>query len=191
MAENSRALCLPPYRKPGLNDIRHPDIVKLLEPIWLTKAETAKRTRQRIEGVFDFAAGHGLHDHANPARIALLKDALPKRAKHLTKSKPHPAMLAARVPAFYAALSRQDWMSSIALRWTILTGVRTEETLGATWDEIFRKDRLWVIPAERTKTYEEFVVPLTDEMLLVLERLHAMRGTIPSFSGHRRSRTDP
>jgi len=75
-----------------IGDIRHPDIVRLLEPIWLTKAETAKRTRQRIESVFDYAAGHGLFDRANPANIALLRDALPSRAKHLTKSKPHPAL---------------------------------------------------------------------------------------------------
>tara|TARA_B110000263_G_C14964471_1_gene354149 strand:+ start:143 stop:412 length:270 start_codon:yes stop_codon:yes gene_type:complete len=54
-----------------IGEIRHPDIVRLLEPIWLTKAETAKRTRKRIESVFDFAAAHGIFDRANPANIAL------------------------------------------------------------------------------------------------------------------------
>jgi hypothetical protein len=56
-----------------IGEIRHPDIVRLLEPIWLTKAETAKRTRQRIESVFDFAAAHGIFDRANPANKAVHK----------------------------------------------------------------------------------------------------------------------
>jgi len=162
-----------------IGEIRHPDIVRLLEPIWLTKAETAKRTRQRIESVFDFAAAHGIFDRANPANIALLKDALPRRAKHLTKSKPHPAMPASQVPSFYAALCRQGSMSALALRWTILTGARTDETLKATWDEISRKDRVWVIPPERTKTYDEFVLPLTDEMMDLLDKLEEVRNNHP------------
>jgi hypothetical protein len=93
-----------------IGDIRHPDIVRLLEPIWLKKAETAKRTRQRIESVFDYAAGHGIFDRANPANIALLRDVLPSRAKHLTKFKPHPALGVDRIPTFYAALAQEEPM---------------------------------------------------------------------------------
>ena len=66
-------------------------------------------------------------------------------------------------------------MSALALRWTILTGARTDETLKATWDEISRKDKVWVIPPERTKTYDEFVLPLTDEMMDLLDKLEEVR----------------
>ena len=162
-----------------IGDIGHPNIVRLLEPIWLKKAETAKRTRQRIESVFDYAAGHGLFDRANPANIALLRDALPSRAKHLTKSKPHPALDVDRIPAFYAALAQEESMSALALRWTILAGVRTTETLGAQWVEIHRHGRVWIIPPERTKTYEEFSVPLTEVMMVLLCKMQLIRRNHP------------
>jgi len=70
-------------------------------------------------------------------------------------------------------------MSALALRWTILTGARTDETLKSTWDEISRKDRGWVIRPERTKTYDEFVLLLTDEMMDLLDKLEEVRNNHP------------
>ena len=70
-------------------------------------------------------------------------------------------------------------MSAHALRWTILAGVRTTETLKAQWGEIHRHERVWIIPPERTKTYEEFSVPLTEAMMVLLDKMQLMRRNHP------------
>lgn len=72
----------------------------------------------------------------------------------------------ADVPLFMRELVAFDTPSARALQWTILTGARTGETLGARWSEI--QGDLWVIPDARMKEGEEHQVPLTPEMLALL-----------------------
>lgn len=50
-----------------INEISKSDIVSVLNPIWLTKNETASRVRGRIESVFDYAKAMEFRTKDNPA----------------------------------------------------------------------------------------------------------------------------
>ncbi len=90
-------------------------------------------------------------------------------------------------PAFYADLQGRDAMSALALRFTCLTGGRTSEVLEMRWPEIDFKARLWTCPAVRMKGGIEHRVPLTDEMLAIVEPLQAMASDYV-FEGQKRNR---
>jgi integrase len=79
------------------------------------------------------------------------------------------------VPTFYADLKTPNAMAANALRFTCLTGSRTNEVLGMKWDEIDFNPRLWMCPLERMKTGKKHRVPLTDEMLAILAPLQALK----------------
>ncbi|MBC7580335.1 MAG: integrase family protein, partial [Tardiphaga sp.] len=111
-------------------------LVKILEPIWATKSETASRVRSRVELVLDWAKVHGHREGDNPARWrGHLDQILPKRSK-VKRVRHHPAMPFAEVPAFVADLRKRNALSARALEFAILTAARTNEIIGATWTEI-------------------------------------------------------
>jgi integrase len=89
------------------------------------------------------------------------------------------------VPAFYADLKTRNAMSAHALRFTCLTGSRTSEVLGMRWDEIDFDSQLWTCPVERMKTGEEHRVPLTNEMLSIIEPLQTLKSDYV-FEGQKR-----
>ena len=132
--------------------------------------------------MLDVARSKGFRSGENP--VTAIKDAgaLPKVT---AKPKHHKAMRWQDVPAFYADLKTRTAMSANALRLTCLTGSRTSEVLGMRWDEIDCEGRLWTCPAERMKTGEEHRVPLTDEMLSIIEPLKAMQSDYV-FEGQKR-----
>jgi integrase len=145
------------------------DIVDLLRPMWATKQQTARRVRGRIEAILDYAADPDDHAWRNPAAAAerLLK-ALPK-VKHTVKS--HAALPYTQVAAFVRDLRKGKGPAAAALEFVILTACRTSEALGATWDEIDTPQRLWCLPAARTKGGREHRVPLSGPALAVLDRV--------------------
>jgi len=75
------------------------------------------------------------------------------------------------VPKFYADLRTRKAMAAKALMFTCLTGSRTGEVLGLRWEEINFETQPWTCPADRMKTGEAHRVPLTDEMLSIIEPL--------------------
>ena len=152
------------------------DVLAILKPIWQTKAETATRIRSRIELVIDAAKAQSLSEAPNPARWkGHLDKLLPKRTK---ASKGHHAALDyQQMPAFYKRLmTERDSLSATALAITILTACRTSEVLLAQWSEIDLIAKMWVIPANRMKAGNEHRVPLTAEVLSLLERLPTREG---------------
>ncbi len=152
------------------------DVLAVLKPIWQTNAETAARTRSRIELVIDAARAHNLSDAPNPARWkGHLDKLLPRRNK---ASKGHHAALDyQQIPAFYQRLmTERDSLSANALAITILTACRTSEVLHAQWEEIDFTAKMWVIPARRMKAGNEHRVPLSDKVLSLLGRLPTREG---------------
>ena len=144
-------------------------VLKALEPIWTTKPETAGRVRGRIELVLDWAAVRGHRKGENPARWrGHLDKLLPARSK-VRKVKHHPALPYDELPAFMAALRGQEGIAARALEFTILTVARTNETIGASWDEIGAHAKLWTITAERMKAERDHRVPLSKRALAILE----------------------
>ena len=150
-----------------VDQITTADLVRVLLPVWHSKAETARKLKTRLGVVmrWSIAAGHRTDDPAGPALAA----ALPRHtapAQHLA-SLPH-----AEVPA---ALDKLDalpraWPPTVAcLRFLAATAARSGEARFATWDEIDLKTRTWTVPAERSKTSREHVVPLSSAALDALE----------------------
>ncbi|HOB95119.1 MAG TPA: integrase arm-type DNA-binding domain-containing protein, partial [Aquabacterium sp.] len=154
-----------------VRDITTAHVIKVLDPIWLTKTETATRVRSRLELVLDFAAARGLREGPNPARWrGNLDAALPKPAE-VAKVQHHPAVPVADVAAVMARLRQQQGMGARALEFAVLTAARSGEVRGATWAEFDLEKALWTVPAERMKARREHRVPLTAPALALLAAL--------------------
>lgn len=152
-----------------VGDITVQHVSKILQPIWPTKTETARRVRGRIERVLDWATVQGLRKGDNPARWrGLLEHVLPKRPT-ATTVRHHPALPYALVPQFMAELAKQIGEGARALEFTILTGSRTSEALGARWDEIDLMSSIWTVPPNRSKTGRAHRVPLSWGVKAILE----------------------
>jgi len=150
-------------------------VLKVLEPIWTAKPETAGRVRGRIEKILDWAKVRTYRDGENPARWrGHLDNLLPKKSK-VAKVEHHAALPFGELPAFLAALREQDGIAARALEFAILTAARTGETLGATWAEIDLLDKTWTVPAGRMKAGKEHRVPLSARALDILEQMRAHR----------------
>jgi integrase len=146
-------------------------VLKILEPIWTSKTETAGRVRGRLESVLDWAAARGYRGGENPARWrGHLDKLLPARTK-VAKVRHHPAMPYAEMPSFMAELRDCSVISARALECAILTAARTGEVIGAQWSEIDLGAGIWTIPAERMKVGREHRVPLSDRAVEVLSQL--------------------
>lgn len=156
-----------------IDQIDAPVITKALTPIWQTKGETARRTKQRIARVLDAAIASDLRPGPNPA--ASVGAALGKKrrkAEHLA------AMPYADVSAFYARLESSEMApaSKAAFQFLILTAGRTSEVLNAAWVEIDLRKRVWTVPPDRMKAGEEHKVPLSDEAVRVLKSVRGYTG---------------
>lgn len=167
-------------------------VLAVLEPIWLTKPETARRVRGRIERVLDAAKVRGLRplDSVNPAtwrgHLAIL---LPSQSKQ--ERGHHAALPWKEAPAFMKALRKRPAVSARCLEFIILTAARSGEALGATWSEVDLTAKVWTVPASRMKAGKEHVVPLSEAAVAVLktvrpdevngaDRIFAVDGTIRS-----------
>ena len=145
------------------------DVLAILEPIWHTKTETAKRLQGRIETIFDWASAKGLRLQSNPAQWRGHLDKLLPSPQKITKRKHHPALPFPELPAFMKLLSTQTGMGARALEFTILTGARSGEVRFATWDEFDLESRVWTIPAARMKAKKEHRVPLSGAAIAIVE----------------------
>ena len=160
-------------------------ILRILEPIWTTKTETASRLRSRLENVLDWATTRGYRTGDNPARWkGHLENLLPKPSK-VKKVEHHAALPYPQMHSFIQALRYHDHISALALEFLVLTAARTSEVIAATWDEINLHEMIWVIPANRMKAQREHRVPLSSRCLEILHKALNMRQSDFIFSGGR------
>ena len=168
------------YAYPIFGDIALADVdtdlvLKAIEPIWISKAETASRVRQRIETVLDWARARGYAEGENPARLRghldniLAKTAKVKRVKH------HPAVPYKQISEFMEQLRERKGSSALALEFMILTAARTGEIRGAKWEEIDLTANVWTVPAERMKAGREHRIPLSKRAVAILMSIHSNR----------------
>jgi integrase len=159
----------------SVSDVDTDLVLKAIEPIWISKAETASRVRQRIETVWDWARARGYVQGENPARLRghldniLAKTAKVKRVKH------HPAVPYKQISEFIIHLRDRTGSSALALEFMILTAARTGEVRGATWCEIDLTAGVWTIPAERMKAGREHRIPLSDRSAEILTCIQSNR----------------
>jgi integrase len=151
-------------------------VLRVLEPIWQTKTETANGVRGRIEAVLDWAKTRELRQGENPARWrGHLENLLSKRSK-VRRVEHHKALPFAEIGFLMTELRAQQGIAARALEFTILTAARTGEALGARWSEIDLSGRVWTIPAERMKKGDkEHRVPSSDAALTVLGAMADIR----------------
>lgn len=151
-----------------VNEIEGPQIRKALLPIWLSKPETARRVRQRIGAVLDWAYVNGFRESEAPLRS--LSKGLPRQPKddgHFA------AMSYTDIPAFITKLRERSSVGRLAMEVLILTAVRSGEIRGATWGEIDLDKAIWTIPASRMKMGRPHSVPLAAQVIEALERAKA------------------
>lgn len=154
-----------------VRDIDQSHVMQVLEPIWLTKTETAKRLRGRIENVLDWARVRGYRSGENPARWRGHLDMLLPTPGKVQRTKHHPALPFSDLGEFMVKLRQQEGTGARALEFAILTAARSGEVRGASWSEIDMADATWTIPADRMKAKREHRVALNKEALALLESL--------------------
>lgn len=156
-------------------DITKHHIVEILRPIWVDKPETAKRVRQRIESVFDYAMAMELRTTDNPARLKGNLETLLPATK--VKVKSQPALPYKDIGRFVDALRTNSTPITLGLELLILTAARSGDVRGARWEEVDLVEKVWTISGDRMKAGKTHRVPLSDRCL---EILHTMK---PKDSG--------
>jgi integrase len=148
-----------------VDQIDTPDVLRVLSPIWLAKPETARRVKQRIGTVLDWAKAAGFRTGENP--VDGVSQGLPKQPD---RKNHHAALPYNDVPAFIRGLRASDnsEIAKLAFEFLILTATRTNEVLGMRWSEV--ENDIWTIPEERTKVGRAHRVPLGPHALQVLQR---------------------
>jgi integrase len=158
-------------------------VLKVLEPIWETKTETASRLRGRIESVLDWATVRNHRQGENPARwrghlaLTLPKPSMVQKVSH------HNALSYEAVGVFIAALRERTEISARALEFIVLTATRTGEVIGADWSEVDLANGIWNIPAHRMKAEVEHRVPLSSRASAILKGLPRIEGNKYIFPG--------
>ena len=152
-------------------------VMKVLEPIWSAKTETASRVRGRIESIIGWATANGYRRGENPAQWrGHLENLLPKMSK-VRKVRHHPALPYSEVGAFLARIRQENGIVALALEFLILTATRTSETIGAQWSEIDLGNNIWTIPGDRIKAGKEHRVPLSAPAMAILKSLAKTRAS--------------
>ena len=163
---------LPYLGKMAVTDIEMSHIVQMLEPIWSTKTETATRVRLHAEKILDIAIANKVRAGENPAKWKgmLEHSTLPKASK-VSKVQHLAALPVDEMPGYWQKLKGGEGMSVKAVQFIILTACRSGEARGATWDEIDLQRKIWTIPAEKMKAGKKHEIPLTPELVELLESL--------------------
>lgn len=167
----------------AVDSIATSDVMRVLQPIWNSKPETASRIRGRIERVLNWAKAQGYRGGEKPAQWRGHFDQLLPAKSKVRQVVHHAAMPYADVPSFMKRLRNESSISACALEFLILTASRTGETLGAMWDEIDWDRSVWQIPGQRMKAGKDHIVPLNDRAVEILKTLHEVRSNDYVFLG--------
>ena len=175
----------PAFGNRSVADVDAAAVRDALAAIWLEKPETARRLRQRICTVIDWAVAKGYRDVG--LAMPVIDKALPKQR---VKPKHHKAVAYADLPEFMGELRKGDSMGRLALEAVILTATRSGEVRLAKWSELDLDAALWTLPAERMKADREHVVPLPKAAVSLFKRMkaHKRGDSILVFPGQRRGK---
>ena len=157
-------------------DITAADVLAVLmhNEFWNTKRETARKVKQRIATVMDWALTQGFRTD-NPCDA--LKAALPKFGHHkrhqraLRYERVSDDIETVRASAAYPT-------TKLAFEFLVLTACRSGEVRGARWEEVDLDAAVWAVPGERTKTSRPHRVPLSGRALKVLREAAEHRGQV-------------
>jgi integrase len=176
-------LVFPAIGQRQIDTIRSGDVLAVLTPIWHSKPETARRVKQRIRTVMQWAKGANLYPGENPVDAAA--GSLPRHQKR--DQKHFAALPYDQTPRLMAALSVRGGVSALALRFLVLTVARSIELRGARWAEIDREAAVWTIPGHRMKEGKDHRIPLASEALIILKTVRGLDRDLV-FPGRKRGR---
>ena len=155
-----------------VDSVDEKDIVATLSPLWTTKPAAARKLRQRIGTVLDFAKGSGWRSTGAP------RDGLRTLLAKQGRAGNFASMAYGSVPAFFADQNeRSDTSGRLALLFTILTAARSGETRSAMWSHIDLDAKEWRRPANLMKSGEAHVVTLSPAAIAILNRAKVLRTT--------------
>ena len=166
----------------AVNVIDRGHIMRVLDPIWRTKTETAKKLRGRIETILDWASVQDYRSSENPARWRGHLDKLLPKPSNIYKVKHFAALPYDQINEFMNELSDRDANSARALELLILTATRSGKIRGARWSEINLGQATWTIPAERMKASKEHIIPLCADAVSIVKSLPRIPGNELLFS---------
>lgn len=175
----------PAFGNRSVADVDAAAVRDCLAAIWLEKPETARRLRQRINTVIDWAVGKGYRETG--LAMPVIDKALPKQR---AKPKHHAALPYSDLPVFTRNLRKTESMGRLALEAVILTAARSGEVRLMTWAELDLDAATWTVPAERMKAGREHVVPLSPQAVALFERMkpHRREYTDLVFPGQNRGK---
>lgn len=161
-----------------IRDITRDDVLRVLEPIWETKSETASRLRGRLEAIFDQAIYDGLHPGPNPAAWrGQLDRSLPPSSK-VQRVRHREAMTMDEAREAVEYLQGSTYVSHQAILFGILTAGRVNEFLYADWSEIDLERAVWSCPRRKDGKTFPHRVPLSRQALAILESLPNRSGPL-------------
>jgi integrase len=151
-----------------IKDLKAGDFADTLRPIWIDKADTASRVKQRCNAVMDWCIAQELIG-ANP--VGVVAKLLPKQASKRDRVVHQPALPWRMIPEFIEDVLRvgQPSLSRTMLEFLILTAARSGEVRAMTWDEVDLDADVWTVPAERMKAKTAHRVPLPDRAVEILK----------------------
>ncbi len=170
----------------AVGDIETTHVLNLLRPLWVTKTETADRTRRHGEKVLDAARAAGAIPAVgwhNPFRWKGHLDALLAKPRKLAPVQHQKALPADHAAGFMVALRERKGLAARALEMLILTACRSNEVRGARWSEIDLSAKVWTVPAARMKGGKEHRVPLSDAAMTLVNGLPRIAGDDLLFPG--------
>ena len=159
------------------------EIMSILEPHWLEKTDTMTKLRGRLQKVLDWATTYGYRQGLNPATWEGNLEHLLPAPSRVTKGKHHKSLPYSQVQWAYEVINNSVGVGSRCLELIILTAVRSSEARQARWNEIDLEDKIWRIPAERMKMGRDFEIPLTSQMIELLDELPRSSATDLVFFG--------
>lgn len=170
----------PVFGSQFVNQTQSVDVLKALQPIWLSKPETARRIKQRIKTVFDWAIANGYRKEGNP--VEGINRALPKQ---MDRDEHHEALPYTAVARFIEELGAANASTSakLAFEFLILTAARTGEVILAKPEEFDLDNRIWTVPAERMRAKREHRVPLSARAVDIIRRALKLNGGSYVFPG--------
>jgi len=157
-----------------LDQIQPRHIADVLRPIWITKAETASRLRQRLHAIMAWGWAHG-HCNANP--VDVVDHLLPQQPSKAVRLQHQPAMPWRNIPEFVVKYLRNNTEGDLIrpmLELLILTAARSGEIRGMRWKEIDLNNAVWTIPGERMKAKQPHRIPLTRKAIQIIKRQEGM-----------------
>lgn len=164
-----------------VDSVDEKDIVAVLSPLWHAKPAAARKLRQRVGIVLDFAKGSGWRSSGAP------RDGLRPMLSKQPKAGNFESMPYDSVPKFMDELrTRETTIGRLALAFTILTAARSGETRSALWSHVDFDGATWTRPASQMKMDEEHTVTLSPAAIAVLRtasELRTVEADCPIFAG--------